>query len=385
VVCHDHMGLKGTRASAGLALLCTSFSFIYIAGNIRFVECYIQMCPGFRGTYSAWIRSHFDSSILATARTGRGRGIVRWVFASLAESGECLHPGTAPCRFRSPLHLSRTGRPEVGQPSGLEDSLEPPPGGFKQPPGLEDILEPPGLELPWGFRQLVCLEDLLELPPFGGFRQPPGLEDLELSPVPCSGFRADVDAFMPSLLGAQAASAAGRKAAALEALCHSGSEQAARILEEELETMVSALNKNYMKDGVERALARAIEDCRNLGFNEVETPLYDAFMAACCRHIDIAAEPIDPAHPAFRDHRITQAHPLGKMIVAAFARDFGPGSGQDLEDLTLWSRILGARFHVYRHPGQPIETSRSGRRRRTRRGERPRRPIEDDLHLNQCR
>ena len=243
--------------------------------------------------------------------------------------------------------------------------------GFKQPPCLEDLLEPPGLELPWGFRQLVCLEDRLELPPFGGFRLPPGLEDLELSPVPCSSFRADVDAFMPSLLGAlsKAASAAGRKAAALNLMSPSGSEMAARAckLQDELKAMVSTLNKNYMKDGVERALARAIEDCRTLGFNEVETPLYDAFMAACCRHIDIAAKPIDPAHPAFRDHRITKAHPLGRMIVAAFARDFGPGSGQDLEDLALWSRILGARYHVYHHPGQPIETSRTGRRRRVRR------------------
>jgi hypothetical protein len=33
-------GIKGTRARAGLALLllCTSFSFIHIAGNIRFVQ-----------------------------------------------------------------------------------------------------------------------------------------------------------------------------------------------------------------------------------------------------------------------------------------------------------------------------------------------------------
>ena len=99
--------------------------------------------------------------------------------------------------------LAATDRPEVGQLPGLEDSLEPPPCGFKQPPCLEDLLKPPGLELPWGFRQLVCLEDRLELPSFGGFRLPPGLEDLELSPVPCSSFRADVDAFMPSLLGTQ--------------------------------------------------------------------------------------------------------------------------------------------------------------------------------------
>jgi hypothetical protein len=86
---------------------------------------------------------------------------------------------------------------------------------------------------------------------------------------------------------------------------------------------------------VEPKLARAAEAARGAGFRECETLCYDALMAACCR---------DSADGGL-GFRINASDEVGRRLIAAFGRDFSPGSAG--EDINLWSRVVAARYHVY--------------------------------------
>jgi hypothetical protein len=126
-------------------------------------------------------------------------------------------------------------------------------------------------------------------------------------------------------------------------------------LQAELEAMVVALQQDLTLADVEPKLARAAEAARGAGFRECETLCYDALMAACCR---------DSADGGL-GFRINASDEVGRRLIAAFGRDFSPGSAG--EDLQLWSRVVGARYHVYgggERFHQLVRRRRLSRRRR---------------------
>jgi len=165
---------------------------------------------------------------------------------------------------------------------------------------------------------------------------PPGLCRWDQRPI-VGGLRADAEPFAPVLLAAciSAGAAAALQAAAFP-FCDMAAAACALQLQAELEAMVVTLHQDLTLADVEPKLARAAEAARGAGFRECETRCYDALMAACCR--DAATESL-----GFR--RISASDEVGRRLITAFGRDFSPGSAG--EDLQLWSRVVGARYHVY--------------------------------------
>ena len=196
---------------------------------------------------------------------------------------------------------------------------------------------------------------------------PPGLEEPFQQPPPTAfcGFGAEAEAFGPPMLVAciRAAAAAGEEAAT----CRAAAAVCALQLEAELDSLVARLSQDFMAD-VEPLLARAVDESRAFGFHEVETHLYDALLAACFRHL-----PIDYIAAAVQRRRTGPHHAaLCHMIMAAFGRDFSPGA--EGYDGNLWSRVMGARYHVYRSGvggRDPAAVASARGRRRRSRGNRP--------------
>ena len=193
-----------------------------------------------------------------------------------------------------------------------------------------------------------------------GIRPPPGLPPPGLCrwdqwPI-VGGLRADAEPFAPVLLAAciSAGAAAALQAAAFP-FCDMAAAACAIQLQAELESMVVALQQDLTLADVEPKLARAAEAARGAGFRECETRCYDALMAACCR---------DSANGGL-GFRINASDEVGRRLIAAFGRDFSPGSAG--EDLQLWSRVVGARYHVYgggERFHQLVRRRRLSRRRR---------------------
>ena len=184
-----------------------------------------------------------------------------------------------------------------------------------------------------------------ELMPWPGFALPPGLEEPFQQPPPTTfcGFGAEAEAFGPPMLGAciRAAAAAGEEAATFP-FCEAASAVCALQLEAELDSLVAKLSQDFLADNVEPLLARAVDQSRAFGFLWVQTHLHDAMMAAWFRHL-----PIDDIVDVVVGNRTGPGFvALRQMIIESFGRDFSPGAeGQDLQ---LWSRVLAARYHVYR-------------------------------------
>ena len=213
--------------------------------------------------------------------------------------------------------------------------------GIRPPPGLP----PPGLCW-WDQRPIV-----------GGLRaDAEPFAPLLLGALGFGGFRADAEPFAPPLLAAciSAGAAAALQAAAFP-FCDMAAAACAIQLQAELEAMVVALQQDLTLADVEPKLARAAEAARGAGFRECETLCYDALMAACCR---------DSADGGL-GFRINASDEVGRRLIAAFGRDFSPGSAG--EDLQLWSRVVGARYHVYgggERFHQLVRRRRLSRRRR---------------------
>ena len=213
--------------------------------------------------------------------------------------------------------------------------------GIRPPPGLP----PPGL-CRWDQRPIV-----------GGLRaDAEPFAPLLLGALGFGGFRADAEPFAPPLLAAciSAGAAAALQAAAFP-FCDMAAAACAIQLQAELEAMVVALQQDLTLADVEPKLARAAEAARGAGFRECETLCYDALMAACCR---------DSADGGL-GFRINASDEVGRRLIAAFGRDFSPGSAG--EDLQLWSRVVGARYHVYgggERFHQLVRRRRLSRRRR---------------------
>ena len=175
--------------------------------------------------------------------------------------------------------------------------------GIRPPPGLSPGLPPPGL-CRWDQRPIV------------------------------GGLSADAEPFAPVLLAACISAGA---AAVLQATRRDMAAAACALqLQAELEAMVVALRQDFTLADVEPKLARAAEAARAAGLCECETRCYDALMAACCR--GAAIESIASRH-------IKASDEVGRRLIAAFGRDFSPGSAG--EDINLWSRVVAARYHVY--------------------------------------
>ena len=206
------------------------------------------------------------------------------------------------------------------------------------------------------------------LMPWPGFALPPGLEEPFQQPPPTTlcGFGAEAEAFGPPMLGAciRAAAAAGEEAATFP-FCEAAAAVCALQLEAELDSLVAKLSQDFLADNVEPLLARAVDQSRAFGFLCVQTHLHDAMMAAWFRHL-----PIDDVAAVVVGNRTGPGFvALRQMIIESFGRDFSPGAeGQDLQ---LWSRVLAARYHVYRSGvggRDPAAVGRDHRRRGARGG-----------------